>query len=117
MKIYMVFMIVALLVGCGSTGKPIKKSSVENFVKGETTTQRVLAALGKPQSKTQNSDGTSQLVYMHVDTKVHASTFIPILGAFTGGATSNVQSLVITLDKQGVVTDLTQTDTETVYNN
>jgi hypothetical protein len=116
MKI-LIIVVFFMLAGCGSTGTPIQASTIGSFVKGQTTSSDVVAALGKPQSSTLNSDGSSTLVYMHVNTNVHASTFIPIVGAFTGGATSKAHSVIIEIDSQGFVSDWKQTETETVYNN
>ena len=113
----LIFISILFLSACGSTGKPIEQSKVNGFIKGETSTSEVISALGNPQSTTTLSDETMQLVYMHVNTSIKASTFIPIVGSFTGGATSNVQSLIIKLDENGVVTDWQYTQTESEYNN
>lgn len=110
--------IAAILIGgCASSGAPIKQSELSGFVKGETTHDQVISSLGKPQSVTANADGTKTLVYVHVNTKVSAATYIPIVGAFAGGATSNAKTLTVHINANNTVKDWSFTETETRYNN
>jgi len=99
------------LTACYSTGTPIDTAKASQFVKGETTEREVLAALGAPITVTNNSEGERMLAYSHTNTDVKASTYIPVVGLFTGGATSTVQYLIVTLDKDGVLKDWQTSET------
>ena len=102
---YMIFAIVVCLSGCVSYGNQIDKGYAQQLKKGVTTEQEVVANLGKPQTITINSNGNKILHYMYTTSSAKASSFIPIYGAFAGGATSETTMLTVTLDEQGVVSD------------
>lgn len=104
------------LSGCYSTGTPISHQAVTNFVKGETTTQQVSIALGKPQGVTNNSDGEQIWTYAFTDIDVHPSTYVPIVGLFTGGSKTEIQTLIVTFDESGVIKDWTKSSNTSEYN-
>lgn len=111
MKYLALILFTMFLTGCYSTGAPIDTAKANQFVKGETTESEVIAALGKPITVTNNSEGERMLAYSHTNTDVKASTYIPVVGLFTGGATSTVQYLIVTLDKNGVLKDWQTSET------
>lgn len=113
---YLLLTLALLLSGCYSTGTPISDQSLNAFVKGETNTEQVEAALGKPQSVTSNSNGNKMWTYMFTDTDISPSTYIPFVGFFTGGAKSEFQTLIITFNEVGVITDWTNSVTTSEYN-
>jgi outer membrane protein assembly factor BamE (lipoprotein component of BamABCDE complex) len=111
MKHLAILLFTLLLTACYSTGQPIDTAKANQFVKGQTTESEVLTALGTPITVTNNSEGERMLAYSHTDTDIDASTYIPVVGLFTGGATSKVQYLIVTLDKTGVVKDWQTSET------
>ncbi len=111
MKFLSILLLSIALAGCYSVGKPIDTAKANHFIKGKTTEREVLAALGKPITVTNNSEGERMLAYSYANTDVKASTYIPVFGLFTGGATSTVQYLIVTLDETGVVKDWQTSET------
>jgi outer membrane protein assembly factor BamE (lipoprotein component of BamABCDE complex) len=102
---------VILLSGCISTGTKVNDKSVSSFVKGETSASDVRIALGEPEGITFNSEGEQTFTYSFIDTDVKAATYIPIVGLFAGGATSKVESLIVTFDKNGILKDWIKNNT------
>ncbi|MDN5942332.1 MAG: hypothetical protein L0H94_10650 [Nitrospira sp.] len=47
--------------------------------------------------------------YTHMDVEVDGATFIPIVGLFAGGATSNISSFTVTFDDKEVVRHISST--------
>ena len=47
--------------------------------------------------------------YTHIDVEVNGATFIPIVGLFAGGATSNLSSFTVIFDDKGVVRHISST--------
>lgn len=88
--------LVALLVlaACASSGTQVKDSALTQFQKGVTTDTDVVKALGPPTATTTNSDGTRVISYVGTQARAKASSFIPIVGLFKGGATG--QTNVVT---------------------
>lgn len=110
------FIFVLLLSGCMSTGTQVEFNDVNKFVKGQTTLEQVIGSLGQPQSVVTNSNNETIIVYTRIDTSVDAATYIPIVGAFAGGATSTVESYTFTFDKNNILTDWTATNTTSDVN-
>jgi outer membrane protein assembly factor BamE (lipoprotein component of BamABCDE complex) len=97
---FAVFACLLLLANCTSTsGRQIDQAELDTFKVGQTTQSDVLAKLGQPTSSVAESDGTTQVTYSYVHTRTRAETFIPIAGAFVGGADSQSQTVVFTFDK------------------
>jgi hypothetical protein len=89
-------MCVALAVtGCASAGTKIDPNAVAAFQKGRTTIADAEAALGDPSATTTLSNGTTSLVYSYAQSSVRAATFIPVVGAFVGGADAKAQTVVL----------------------
>ena len=104
------------LSGCATSGKPIAQDKVLQIKEGITTKQEVLALLGNPSSDTLNGDGKEILMYMYVNYKTRASTFIPVVGLMTGGGDMKQQSVQILIDKTGKVEKYILTDSQTPVN-
>jgi outer membrane protein assembly factor BamE (lipoprotein component of BamABCDE complex) len=82
------FVIVALFAftACMSMGTKVEQDKLAQFEKGKTTYAEVVQQLGKPTQSTLNSDGSRRIVYTYMQSQAKAANFIPIVGAFTGGA-------------------------------
>jgi outer membrane protein assembly factor BamE (lipoprotein component of BamABCDE complex) len=85
----------ALLCGCVSVGRKIDQSKVEQIKPGETTRAQVLQLIGSPDQMT-TTGGTVIFSYMFVRATPKAANYIPIVGAFAGGANVQNESVVVT---------------------
>ena len=110
---------VAILVsGCGtSSGTKIDEAQISQFKTGVTTRDQVIQALGPAASTVQKSDGTSALVYSHMDATVRGATFIPIVGMFAGGADVKSQGVIFTFNSDGTLIEYATTDTQACSGN
>jgi hypothetical protein len=104
------------LSACVSSGSNVSMEQARQFQKGVTTEQQVEAALGAASAVTEKSDGTRILVYTHIDARPDAVTFVPIVGAFAGGASSHLTVVSFKFDAHGVLSDYTATATDTHVN-
>jgi outer membrane protein assembly factor BamE (lipoprotein component of BamABCDE complex) len=106
-----VLVIIALFVftACMSMGTKVDQDKLTRFEKGKTTYAEVIQQLGKPTQSTLNSDGTRTVVYTYVQSQAKAANFIPIVGAFTGGADTENTSVMLNFDKDSVLTNYSAT--------
>lgn len=88
--------------GCVSAGIDVNREQLKAFQVGKTTRSEIEAALGRPNIVRNISDGTTVLVYQHVDVRVRGETFIPFVGAFVGGSDMRTNEVTINLDKNGL---------------
>lgn len=106
--------------GCVTSGNPeIQREDLIAQIKiGESTRETVRRLFGPPNGTSrftgaglstpgQVSPGTTTQLevwsYAHIDTAVDPVTFVPIVGLFAGGATSQIDQLTITFDEAGIV--------------
>lgn len=102
--------VAALAVGaCVSSGTQVQDSQLAQFRKGITTEADVERALGAPQATSTVSDGTRVIVYTGTHAQTKAATFIPIAGAFVGGATAKTSSVTFRFDAAGKLIDYSST--------
>lgn len=106
---YLFLLSVLLLSACVSYGNKIDSAYASTIKEGVTTESEIIKRLGSPMSTSRNGDGTKTLTYLYVKSQAKASSFIPIVGAFVGGADSQTQSLVIVIDG-GIVKEWTMTE-------
>lgn len=116
MKALLVCLAIITLSGCASYGSKIDANYATSMVKGETTQSDAVRHLGKPISTARNSNGDTILTYMYVKSKAKASTFIPIAGAFMGGANTETNYLIATFDKDGILKDWNYTESSSETN-
>ncbi len=50
--------------------------------------------------------------YTHMNVDVNPATFIPIVGLFAGGATSNLNTFTVSFDEQGIVRHISSTQSQ-----
>ncbi|MDR4495102.1 MAG: hypothetical protein R3B74_11895 [Nitrospirales bacterium] len=97
-------------------------------IKPDTSTKEdVRRILGQPNGVSRHSGSYSGLVgllpftpqsnievwsYSHMDVDVDAATFIPIVGLFAGGATSNVNIFTVVFDEKGIVRQISSTQSQ-----
>jgi outer membrane protein assembly factor BamE (lipoprotein component of BamABCDE complex) len=101
---FVLMLLVLVLFGCSSYGQKIDRNYASSIENGVTTEAQVLKLMGPPTSIGLGGDGLKKLTYMHVASQFKASTFIPIVGLFAGGADTQTTMLIITIDQEtGIV--------------
>ncbi|ECH8815424.1 hypothetical protein PT92_004293 [Salmonella enterica subsp. enterica] len=88
------------LSGCSSTGNQslrneTSQSLQSKIVKNKTTKSEITSALGEPDTRTTLDSGNESWRYFMVNNQINASSFIPIVGLFTGGSQSQARTLDI----------------------
>ena len=103
-----------LLQGCGgSYGKKVNEYEASKIEPEKTTKEQVVQYLGEPASKTKTSNGCEIWTYIHGSTKVRPETYIPVVGAFAGGADTASESFIVNFSQDGKVKDYQRTNTTT----
>ena len=92
--------ITLLLSGCSSTvnqslRNETSQSLQSKIVKNKTTKSEITSALGEPDTRTTLDSGNESWRYFMVNNQINASSFIPIVGLFTGGSKSQARTLDI----------------------
>ena len=95
----------AALCGCASTGVQVSPEQAAAIQRGVSTEADVRAALGAP-TGISIVNGRRLLVYSGASYATRPTSFIPIVGAFAGGADTRVAYVVVTVGADGVVTDV-----------
>ncbi|HDT4956974.1 TPA: hypothetical protein QHR58_002511 [Enterobacter kobei] len=98
------FIIVFLLSGCSTSGNQNLKNETpqslqSKIIKNKTTKSELLTKLGEPDTSTTLDDGNEQWKYFMSNNQFGATTFIPVVGLFTGG--SQTQSKTLEIDFKG----------------
>jgi hypothetical protein len=96
-------LLVFCLTACASAGVKVDQSKMSQFQKGKTTEADVVAALGQPTNSEQNDDGTNVIRYVYSSTQARPETFIPIVGAFVGGADTEQTVASFTFDQKNIL--------------
>jgi len=84
---------------------------VAQLVKGQTTMDQAIAALGKPTSTTAWGQGT-MLGYTYTEISSRPASFIPFIGPFVGGTDMTSSNVFLMFDGAGVLTDVRSTSSE-----
>jgi outer membrane protein assembly factor BamE (lipoprotein component of BamABCDE complex) len=95
----------ALLCGCVSMGRKIDQAKVAEIKTGVTTRAQVIQLIGSPDQIT-DANGTVMFMYMYIHSSATASTYIPIVGAFAGGANTQNEMVMVSFTND-VVSALT----------
>jgi hypothetical protein len=99
------------LSGCFSHGVMVSEEGVQKIKRGETTEPDVIAALGRP-TTISTTNGRRILVYSGAVAQARPASFIPIIGPLVGGTDVRASMVMVTV-VNGVVTDISSTQTET----
>ena len=113
----LISVLIFTFTSCATVGRKIDPKAVNSIKKGETTRQQVIQLLGSPDQITKDLNGNITMTYMYVRATAKARSFIPIVGAFIGGANVQNQSVVVTIGPDDKVSNVTATygSTETDY--
>lgn len=118
-----------LVSGCVSGGNSsvVDQDRVSQIKLNTSAKEDVRRILGKPNSVSRQSGSYSAIPsgppttsltnvevwsYTHISVDVDAATFIPIVGLFAGGATSNINTFTVVFDEQGIVRHISSTQSE-----
>lgn len=105
--------LLAMLAGCVSIGTKVDETTLTQFERGRTRYQDVLTVLGKPNTSTLNSDGSRQIAYVYTQSQMKPQNFIPIVAAFTQGASSETSTVTLDFDSSQVLVRFTATTGQT----
>jgi hypothetical protein len=118
--------VVLLESGCVSSGNPsvVDQDRISQIKLNTSAEEDVKRILGQPNSISRQSGSYSAFPglpastsmtnvevwsYTHMNVDVDAATFIPIVGLFAGGATSNINTFTVVFDEQGIVRHISST--------
>ncbi len=93
------------LGACASGGTMVTNEQASRFAPGDTTEAQVVAAFGKPTTRTVKADGKIVLLYQHVSAHVTPETLIPVVGLFAGGSKGTQNAATFTFDASGKLID------------
>lgn len=116
MRKVMIIAAMLALTGCFSSGTKVTADQVASLQKGTTTYDQVVAKLGKPQSVSTQSTGNKIAVYLFSKASANAASYIPIAGAFVGGATGESTLVTMTFNAAGTLVDYTSTESHVETN-
>ncbi len=104
-KALMVFICLALFVGCASYGNKqiTEQDTVDKIVIGKSTKAEVKEILGEPSEVIFTDSGDEDWVYLYTRSTTRASSFIPIVGLVAGGVDTKTNTLRLRFNKEGVV--------------
>lgn len=103
MKKLLILITIILIVGCASVGRKIDQSAVNKIEKGKTTREQIGTLLGSPDHIMTLGNGDVMYSYGYMRATAKPATFIPIVGAFAGGADVQTQNLIVTFSPDGLV--------------
>lgn len=118
-----------LVSSCVSSGNPsvVDEGRTSQVILNTSTKEDVKRILGTPNSVSRQSGSYVALPglppsqsrtnveiwsYSHMNVEVDGATFIPIVGLFAGGATSNVNTFTVIFDEQGIVRHISSTQSQ-----
>ena len=97
---------IAIALGCASVGRKLDQSAVDRIKKGTTAKADVLKSLGSPDQTIQMGNGDVTFQYLYVRATAKPESFIPVVGAFAGGANVQNQMVVVTFGPDGIVKEI-----------
>jgi hypothetical protein len=101
-----------VLAGCVAGGVKVEERQLSSFQKGQTTVSQVVGQLGSPNSSTLLPDGRRMLMYTYIQAQARPESFVPIVGAFIGGADSHSTMVSLTFTRDGVLESYSSTQTQ-----
>ena len=95
---------VAGCLGAESGQKQITDpGKISQIQKGVSTKASIRAAFGLPGGIEYASNGDEIWSYSYANVSVNPATFVPVIGIFAGGETSQSSALMVHFDTQGIV--------------
>ena len=101
------FIAIFSISGCSTSGNQKLKNETSQslqskIIKNKTTKTELLTKLGEPDTRTTLDDGNEQWRYFMYNNQFNATTFIPVVGLFTGGSLTQSKTLDIDLKGEAV---------------
>jgi len=103
MRNVVVAVVAMALMGCAASGTQVKEEQLLQFQAGVTTISDVTRVLGQPQQQLLLPDGSRALIYSYAQVQTRPETFIPLVGAFVGGADVKTNSATLMFDRAGLL--------------
>lgn len=97
-----------VMAGCATSGVKIDRGQAAALQPGSTTYADVVARFGPPTSEMVLGGGARMLTYSYVSASARPESFIPIVGAFVGGADSESQAVMFRFGPDGRLVDTMQ---------
>ena len=101
------------LAGTSASAAKVTLDQVAQFKVGAANYADVTGELGRPFSIEASSDGTKTITYSATEAHIKSASFIPVVGLFAGGATSDMTIIRFTFDASGVLAKTWSSDTHT----
>ncbi|EFF0495135.1 TPA: hypothetical protein R4Y77_003890 [Citrobacter koseri] len=101
------FIAIFSISGCSTSGNQKLKNETSQslqskIIKNKTTKTELLAKLGEPDTRTTLDSGNEQWRYFMYNNQFNATTFIPVVGLFTGGSQTQSKTLEIEFNGEKV---------------
>ena len=112
MKRALPLLVAALISACASSGVKISDAQLGALKKGSTTADEVVSIFGSPTTRTKLADGALVLQYVYAQAQIRASTFIPVVGMFTGGSDIRSNITILKFDLSGKLAEITTTESQ-----
>jgi predicted small lipoprotein YifL len=100
-----ILLLSATLAGCGTSGVQVRPEQVAAIERGRSTEADVRTALGAP-TGVSVVNGQRMLVYSGAAYSMRPESFVPVLGAFVGGADWRASHVIVTIGPDGRVADV-----------
>jgi outer membrane protein assembly factor BamE (lipoprotein component of BamABCDE complex) len=101
-----------VLAGCAASGIRVTDDQLKTMKPGETTEAQAVAAFGKPTMRMRQADGSVLVLYTYVEVSTRPETFIPIVGAFVGGADSRTNTVTLRFGPDGRLMDTSASESQ-----
>lgn len=104
-KVFLIVLGLIFLVGCASYGNKqiTDDNKVSQIVIGQSTKAEVRAVVGAPNKVTLTDNDEEIWEYTYLRYQTRASTFVPVVGLFTGGADTSTKTLTVRFTTTGIV--------------
>lgn len=102
-----------MLGGCAASGVKVTEDQARQFERGKSTYADVVGKLGPPNSSVSLSSGMRVISYAYVEAAARPATFIPIVGAFVGGADARSNVVTFTFGPDGILTNYIASSSQT----
>jgi outer membrane protein assembly factor BamE (lipoprotein component of BamABCDE complex) len=106
-KLLLLSLSLVFSTGCWSSkmGRELSREQVSQVRKGMTRSQ-VESLIGSPNHANPDGQGGMIFYYNFMNTKVRASSYIPVVGSFAGGADTEQKNVTVYFDRYGKVKDI-----------
>ena len=109
MRMYVVVLMVAALLGCARSGGYVEPTEARQVARAKTG-KEVIKKLGPPSITIPSGNGKTMWVYAGVQQSPSLDSFIPIVGVVTGRDNQVCSQLTLLVDdKTGAVSDMKYT--------